>query len=312
MSDQQKRTQGLLLAGLTVFLSAITMVLGAVPMQTLYLKSGPRRFFLTMSLLVAVSVAIGWLPLSLTIASLATLIFAFNWLNQRGKSLFFSGLSAVTAASFVGFSGIQAWLVKSGQSFKELVKEPVDQFLAQFSAVNGGGNQMVANDLIAQIPSGVVIFLIASLAIALFFEERMAKFFRIQLLKSRRMSFITLRLPDVFFWLLLGAVLATFLQVDWPETVRHVGSNVLNVLLVLYFFQGLAIVSVFFDTYRVSPLWRAIWYVFLILQLFLFVSCIGVVDFWFDFRQKLQKKTAMRTKVKDKGDWDESNFKKRR
>jgi uncharacterized protein YybS (DUF2232 family) len=73
------------------------------------------------------------------------------------------------------------------------------------------------------------------------------------------------------------------------EALSH---NALNVLLVLYFFQGLGVVARFFQVIKLSSFWQGFWYIMIVFQLLLLVSVLGFIDFWIDFRERLVKKTT--------------------
>jgi len=68
--------------------------------------------------------------------------------------------------------------------------------------------------------------------------------------------------------------------------------NILNLLVILYFFQGFGVMMAFLDHYQVSPLIRMFIFIYLILlaPLFIVILAFGVVDYWVDFRQKLANK----------------------
>jgi uncharacterized protein YybS (DUF2232 family) len=103
------------------------------------------------------------------------------------------------------------------------------------------------------------------------------------------------RAPDACVWMMIVAILGAFLKHDFSE-IKVVSTNLLNVLVVVYFFQGLAIVSYVFEALKVSPLWRGIWYLLILVQLFLMVSLVGFVDFWLEFRERLSRKSTQENK----------------
>src|SRR5690606_40408657 len=106
------------------------------------------------------------------------------------------------------------------------------------------------------------------------------------------LGLIWFRVPDVMIWPLLLSMLFSFTQHGY-EFVRLVSLNVLNVLTVLYFFQGLAVVAAYFRVYRVNSLLQTLFYVFVLFQA-MFLSVIGLADYWLDFRHRLVKKTTQR------------------
>jgi hypothetical protein len=86
-------------------------------------------------------------------------------------------------------------------------------------------------------------------------------------------------------------ILGAFLK-HGKEPLEIASVNALNVLIVLYFFQGLAVISNVFRSFKVAPFWQAIWYTLFVLQLFLMVSLLGFVDYWLEFRVRLARDTA--------------------
>jgi uncharacterized protein YybS (DUF2232 family) len=69
--------------------------------------------------------------------------------------------------------------------------------------------------------------------------------------------------------------------------IRLIGVNGLLVLLTIYFIQGIAIVSFFFEKKKLPRAIRVILYLMIALQqLFLLVIiCIGLFDMWINFRK---------------------------
>jgi hypothetical protein len=74
------------------------------------------------------------------------------------------------------------------------------------------------------------------------------------------------------------------------KPVTIVGVNVLNVFVVLYFFQGMAIVFKAFDVFRVGALWRVLISFVLIFQLAILVAVVGVADYWLEIRNRLARR----------------------
>lgn len=89
--------------------------------------------------------------------------------------------------------------------------------------------------------------------------------------------------PD---WLIFPVLAAGFLLLVPVSLVRLVSLNVLVILSLLYFCQGVAVVAIWFQRYRVPRPIRCIGYPVLFLHpLFILVIIIGLVDVWLDFRQ---------------------------
>ncbi|WP_155308339.1 YybS family protein [Desulfosarcina ovata] len=92
------------------------------------------------------------------------------------------------------------------------------------------------------------------------------------------------RAPDVLIWGVIGSGLIMLL----PATgFRLIGINGLLVVLTVYFIQGIAIVSFFFEKKKLPRPIRVVLYIMIALQqLFLLVIvCIGLFDMWINFRK---------------------------
>lgn len=91
--------------------------------------------------------------------------------------------------------------------------------------------------------------------------------------------------PDILVWGLIGA---GSIMLFSSEMLKILGSNLLIIFMVIYFFQGIAVVSFFFEKKNVSRTVRTILYSFIIihqLSLILIIG-IGLFDVWADFRKQ--------------------------
>jgi uncharacterized protein YybS (DUF2232 family) len=90
--------------------------------------------------------------------------------------------------------------------------------------------------------------------------------------------------PEVLVWLLIGSGVLLLIP---SGATKIVGLNCLLVILVFYFFQGIAVVSFFFEKKRFPRFLRLIFYALLaVQQLFLlFVIGLGLFDIWLNFRK---------------------------
>jgi uncharacterized protein YybS (DUF2232 family) len=93
--------------------------------------------------------------------------------------------------------------------------------------------------------------------------------------------------PDYLVWALIGCGLLMLLP---TSATRMVGLNVLLILLTIYFFQGMAIVSFYFEKKQIPRLFRILLYTLIALQqlALIIVIGIGLFDMWVNFR-KLEK-----------------------
>lgn len=90
--------------------------------------------------------------------------------------------------------------------------------------------------------------------------------------------------PELFVWGVIGCGGMMLL----PDTdLKLVGLNGLIVLLQIYFFQGMAIVSFYFDKKKLPRALRWFLFSFIALQIYalFFVIGLGFFDMWLDFRK---------------------------
>lgn len=103
--------------------------------------------------------------------------------------------------------------------------------------------------------------------------------------RTHREDFKNWRLPEVLVW---PTILAGIALVVPDETLNIIGVNVGLVFLVLYFSQGLAVVSSMMQKWSLPTAIRVITYILLFLQVYgiAFVAALGLADVWADFRKQ--------------------------
>jgi uncharacterized protein YybS (DUF2232 family) len=101
--------------------------------------------------------------------------------------------------------------------------------------------------------------------------------------------------PPLYFfslpeWLIFGALGAGFLMFVPVAVVRVISLNLLLVLGVLYFCQGVAVVAAWFNRLGLPRILRVIGYPLMFLNpLFFLIITLGVLDLWLDFRRLHQQ-----------------------
>jgi len=95
--------------------------------------------------------------------------------------------------------------------------------------------------------------------------------------------------PEPLVWALIGCGFALFVPAG--EAVQIVAVNLLLVIGVVYFVQGLAVVAYFFHKNNVPRFLRSATYILIVFQQIftLLVAALGLFDLWGDFR-RLKKK----------------------
>ena len=115
-----------------------------------------------------------------------------------------------------------------------------------------------------------------------------------RLLKSR--GIVLPQLSNLSQWSAPGWLVWVFIAAGGlgavPVTpIRVVGVNILLVASLLYFLQGLAIVSFFFQHKNISPFFRFLAYFLIAIQqiLMIAIAAVGFFNLWVDFRKYLRK-----------------------
>jgi uncharacterized protein YybS (DUF2232 family) len=101
-------------------------------------------------------------------------------------------------------------------------------------------------------------------------------------------AFIDWKVPDYLVWPMIAAGFGAFFPTATPQTIAI---NLLILLFPLYYLQGLAIVTYFFQQRGTSPWLRAISYLLLALfnPLPFFLAGVGLFDLWGNFRKERVK-----------------------
>ncbi|MGD9106978.1 MAG: DUF2232 domain-containing protein, partial [Desulfobacterales bacterium] len=90
--------------------------------------------------------------------------------------------------------------------------------------------------------------------------------------------------PEVLIWGIIGCGLLLLLP---GMTFKFVGLNGLLIMLTIYFFQGIAIVSFYFEKKRFPRMLRVFLYSLIALQQVVLIVIIGLglFDMWLNFRK---------------------------
>lgn len=68
---------------------------------------------------------------------------------------------------------------------------------------------------------------------------------------------------------------------------RLIGLNLLWMILIIYFFQGMAIAATYMERRRWPRFMKWLVYILLVIQLYIGVAALGLFDTWFNFRKKI-------------------------
>ncbi len=274
----------------TVLLSALTAVFGATPLRVLRQTTGCALYWVVGFAIVSFAVLAGWYPLAFIVGVHVLLIGTFAEFEEREFTLRQSASFAILLTTLFLSSSFYVWTAVAGRGWLSQLLSGVDVFLSRAKELNlGMVAELKAQDIVSQIPSAVLIFIILSLGLALIFEPKVSRWVGVKM--GTREKLTDFSAPDFVIWLFIGSLLGAFGQLG-VKSLELVSVNVLNVTVVIYFFQGLAVLGKYFEAFKISSIWRLLWVMILVVQLPILMSLLGLVDYWADFRKAFVKKAA--------------------
>lgn len=275
----------LLLLLWSVLLTALTVVLGAIPLRAMRQGLGSLGFWLLVLPAVILLMIFNWWFLAGTFLTLAIMVGLFTELEERGQSLITSSMASIGITSLVIFGAVAFWISHHGPSWQVGLTGVIETYMAQATKA-GAKIPFEAKDILQQIPSLIVLIQAMALFLSLIFQRRTFQMSGLKRAVYHKLQ--EFRLPDWFIWVFLCG-LASFVEFS-PTWIKPVTMNVLNISMAAFFFQGLAVVASYFSALKMSVLWQTILFFILASQLFILACAIGVVDYWLDFRLRLNKR----------------------
>jgi uncharacterized protein YybS (DUF2232 family) len=199
-----------------------------------------------------------------------------------------------TAANLVFFTGaLIAYSSVSGVNLQQLISDEISGSLKQAVTIYEKGgvsgeelellkrSMVTAAELLKRLyPALVTLLLIVIAGCNLVLIKKTTLNAPTQLAIE---DFSTFRNPDQLVWVLIAAGFSLLLP---DSTVTTPALNLLLVVTLLYFFQGLAVISALITKHSVPALVRILLYTMLIIQPYLLalVAGFGLFDLWVDFR----------------------------
>lgn len=267
-------------------LSYAFVFLAALPIRYLRLTYG-RGLFWTFTIgSIALLAAAGLWQWMMVHSILCFLIGFYRELEEQGYGIFPSSLMSLVFVGLLFTGSALSYASLSGANIKSLLKTQSAPLLAELKQMPRF-QDMDLSEFVWFIPSGLVI----TLMLILFISLTLTRAPHTQHTQQELRAF---QLPDWTIWVFILSLGATFipLNLDWLPTVAM---NFLAVTLAAYFFQGLAVFTYFLDRLKIFGLWRVLAYFIVFFQMFIFISGLGILDYWFDFRSPnnglLKKKT---------------------
>jgi len=270
-----------------------------IPLPTLFYRSKLGRTtgaiipIITIMVMIAV---LGGISIDiLFFVELLLLGFVLSELIELDLSIEKTMLYACGSVIFIGIVGLFFYSNLSDKGFYTLVAEYVSKNLKLTLEIYE--NMGVSQDSIHMISNAlenieyVLIRIIPALVVtSTFFVSWTNLLVAKPILKSRGLfypSFGSLKLwkaPEFLVWVIIGCGLLLLLP---DKTFKIFGLNGLLIMLTVYFFQGIAIVSFYFEKKRFPRMLKVFLYSLIALQqaILLVIIGLGLFDIWLNFRK---------------------------
>lgn len=273
-----------------VFMTALTYILGAPPLKVVRRRLGRGGYWAFTTLISAGLFALDARMLAVAFFSLVILMGVFDEFEEMGFSFAASAFFTLLINSLVSGGAFALWMFYTGPKWSQTVLTSVQAVLKPVVDLNPR-IQINYFDLMVQLPSVALIAWMGSIYVAVLLESRIAPPEAGVTFPSMRPQLAALRLPDACVWVFIASLLGAFGNFHVP-LFEALAVNALNVCVTLFFFQGIAVVAKFFESMRMNAFWQTLFMVLIVVQLFLVVSVLGLLDYWLGFRTRLAKRSA--------------------
>jgi uncharacterized protein YybS (DUF2232 family) len=301
---------GFLITSLIFLISVFIPIIGFVaalfiPLPILFyrLKLGRKPGAIVFAAAGIVMIAlIGGISVDvLFFAGLLLLGFVLGELFELNLSIEKTVLYACGSALLAGFVSLLISSVLSGEGIYTIVSRYVEKNLELTLALyRSMGMPEESIDLISRsldkIRHALVSIVPALVSASTLFVTWTSILLARPVLQNRSLSYPDFgalnvwKAPEYLVWGVIGCGLSLFLP---SAALKTISMNCLLVLMTVYFFQGIAIVSFYFNKKRFPRIIRIFLYTLIAVQqlVLLVVIGLGFFDLWFNFR-RLEKQTG--------------------
>ena len=301
---------GVLITSLIFFISVFIPIIGffgalIIPLPILYyrLKLGRKNgVFIPLISGSILYIVIGGISAdALFFVELLLIGFLLGELIESNFPIEKTILYTTGAVLFSGLLGLIVYGILSGQGIYAIVSEYVTKNLELTMVLYQSmgmseENIHLIDRFLADIQPLIVQIIPAMVTASTLFVAWTNILIARPVLKRRSLSYPDFgplnmwKAPEYLVWGVIGCGLALFL----PEpTIKTIGQNGLLILMTVYFFQGIAIVSFYFEKKRLPRFIRFFLYTLIAVQHLILLAVIGLgfFDMWVNFR-RLGKPTA--------------------
>ncbi len=207
--------------------------------------------------------------------------------NLPGMSVFIPTI--VSSLIFVAIIAVYSY--KSGATINQTVtlwvKTTMDNFLKQYSTVLNPSDLSSFSISRPSIEAGIVK-LFPSLTVI---GTAMVMWFNLVIASklALKTNLSQWGCPD---WVIIIFIAASVSSLVPNKEIHMIGLNLLLVVSIAYFFQGLSVVVFMFDAMKIWTGWRMFFYLLIITQMYIMIMAIllGLFDNWFYFRKRIKIK----------------------
>ncbi len=221
--------------------------------------------------------------------SLIVLMGLFGEWEELGLTFMASAFFSLVITFLITSAGVALCISRMGAQWKDMIVARMDEWIKPALSISPSV-QVNTYDILLQVPSIIIVLWMAAIYLSVILERRTPTENDGELSRAGtfRPELDKINLPNVIVWTFIIALLGAFGEFGLSN-VQAISVNVLNICLMLFFFQGLAVVYRIFTVFRIGFFWQALLMIIIVGQLFLLVSLLGLVDHWVDFRARLSK-----------------------
>lgn len=290
LSELQK-TRVLKFSALSVValaLSFIAFLLSAPFLRVLRKSFGALAYWSVGVIFVLALALLKMAPLALFMGTFWTTLGTYVEFERKGLSWKWSGTISIFAGCVL--MALAAFIATKNFGIHVLgeLEASANEVVNTIKSVNPKITLEPAT-LMQLVPAAIISLLVIALGVGLIFEGRVYHWFKLPRTRiASQLKLLDFRLPDFFIWVVLFSFLFSF-QSFGNEGLKIVGTNALVISLVLYFFQGLAVMEFGLAFLRSGFFSRFLAYFVFLIQVPMLLSFIGLADYWIDFRKRMKK-----------------------
>ncbi|WP_321492432.1 DUF2232 domain-containing protein [uncultured Desulfobacter sp.] len=197
------------------------------------------------------------------------------------------GLTALMATCAV-FAALMVYTTSQGRSLSAIMTDYMNQSLSiakQLSTELGmdqDKTQRLISSMMIVTPAMFMISFTTTLWLNIMIIRKLLKRKGVIIKSIEHLNHY--KAPDMLVWVVIGCAVTLMIP---SSPVRIVGINGLLVLMLVYFFQGIAVVSFFFQQKNTPMALKGLFYFMIAIQVYVLILVIGLgfFDNWIDFRK---------------------------